>query len=171
MGENSGIHHNKERFEPNFLISVDESAYLGGLANRLGVEVGDLEEALTLREPGGAHRIPIISDDLFRWVIVSLYLCYDLDIRHPSARYIFRLEGGSLVASGRATTHRGLDRSNCTNVTYHKHLKWPVDFTIVERLAENEIYYRPVDGNMILCLLPSAVFGRLFIQYFPIKPS
>ena len=168
LGDSFTIHYNRERFQPNFVVSVDESAYLRGLADRLGTEVRSLEEALTLKGPDGNHRIPIIPDDLFRWALVSLYLCYDLDIRLPSARYGFRFEGDSLIPSDSGATHAGFERSIYTTVAYHKHLTWPIDFNIVRRIAAlTEIYYRPVRWQYDPISVALSCFWSAIYSIFP----
>jgi hypothetical protein len=142
----SSLPGTKESFEPNFLVTVDESAYLTALGQRLGVTSRSLEESLTLNTSGYSRKINIIPDDLFRLVLVSLHLCYDLNIYLPSFRYQFKQEMDSLVPSGSGPTHAGFQRSIYTKVSYHENLIWPIDFSIVEQITVPiEVYYRPVN--------------------------
>lgn len=158
----------KEPFEPNFLVVVDEETYLAALANRIGIELRSLEESLTLKTSHPPHRIPIIPDDLFRWALVSLYLCYDLEIYLPSFKYHFRRETDTLVWSGCGPTHAGFHRSIYTNVRYHKNLTWPIDLNIMEQIvAATEIYYRPVKWGYDPISVALSCFWSAIYAIFP----
>jgi hypothetical protein len=164
----SGLPGVKEPFEPNFLVTVDERTYLTGLAERFGVELHVLEESLTLKTKDSSHRIRIIPDDLFRWLLASLYLCYDLEIYLPSFRYQFRHEMDSLVPSGSGPTHAGFQRSIYTNVRLHEDLTSPIDFDTVERIAAaTEIYYRPLDWQYDQVSIALSCFWSSIYSLFP----
>jgi Apea-like HEPN len=168
LSQFSSIPRVKESFEPNFLITVDEGRYLIGLAERLGKKVRELEEALTLKTADSHDRISINSDDLFRCTLMSLYLCYDLEIYLPSTKYNFRRDGEILIPSSSGPTHAGFHRSIYTNIRFHQNLTWPINFSIIQSFFDAiEIYYQPVNWQYDPISIALSCFWSSIYSAFP----
>ena len=135
-------------FEPNFLVQIDKRDFTEGFLERLHAQGHDPRELLKAIPPEFGEELPLLPEDILRWVIVSLSLCRTFnEITLPALRFEFRHGDtpGQLIASGCCATHAGHDRSMYTMVSHYPELAGPLDLGILNKLATAiEPYYQPI---------------------------
>ena len=161
----------KERFEPNFLVQIDKRDFTEGLLERLRDQGHDTREFLKAIPPEFGEELPIISEDILRWVIVSLSLCCTFnEITLPALHYEFRHGDapGQLIASGRGATQTGHDRSMYTMVSHHSELAPPLDLVILNKIATVvEQYYQAVQWRFDPVSVALSCFWAFLFSRFP----
>ncbi len=134
----------KDKFEPNFLIQVDEQTFTAGLFERLRAQGHDPDTLIPATFEG---RVPLIAEDLLRWVLMCSSLCRTFDITLPAARYLFQhgSKPDELIYFGCAATHAGYDRSMFSSVPHYADSAGPLDHDELNRIAMTiEPYYQPL---------------------------
>jgi hypothetical protein len=161
----------KERFEPNFLVQIDKRDFTDGLLERLRDQGHDRRELLKTIPPEFGEELPLLAEDILRWVIVSLSLCRTFnEITLPALRYEFRHGDtpGQLIPSGCCATHAGHDRSMYTMVSHHHGLASSLDLDILNKLATAiEPYYQPIQWRYAPVSVALSCFWAFLFSRFP----
>lgn len=157
----------KDKFEPNFLVQIDEQKFIEALFERLRVQGHDPDKLIPADFEG---RMPLIAEDLLRWVLMCLSLCRTFDITTPAARYLFQhgSKPGGLIYFGCTATHAGYDRSMFTRVPHHAGTAGPLDLDELNRIATTiEPYYQPVIWRHDPVSVALSCFWAFLFSRFP----
>jgi len=157
----------KDSFKPNFLVQIDEREFIAALFERLRAQGHDPDKLIPAEFEG---RVPLIAEDLLRWVLVSLSLCRTFDMVTPAARYLFQHgdKPGELISFSGVATHAGYDRSVFTRVPHHAGTAGPIDVDVLSKLAMTiEPYYQPVIWRHDPVSVALSCFWAFLFSRFP----